>query len=173
MLNPRHFRQEVVRPTLQEMQMWSPAAEALLMGTAMQESRLEHLVQLDGGPARSFYQIEPPTAADIVYRYLERRPDAEEKFERAFRLVDSHDIDWSEVQLERIALALISDLRFATALARLRYRMVPAPLPEEDDVAGLARYWKQHYNTARGAGTEAEFISHYEELRAAERRAPR
>ena len=39
----------------------------------------------------------------------------------------------------------------------------PEPLPEAQDVEGLAEYWKQHFNTPRGAGTVTRFVAAYRE----------
>ncbi len=166
MINPNQLRTEIIRPTLKAMSMWSPAAENLLMGTAMQESVCgTYLVQI-GGPALGLFQIEPSTARDIVFRYLDLRPDLGDRFELGFQIVNSHEINWNNVSLDKVALKLISDLRFGTAVARMRYWMVPQPLPDADDVAGLAAYWKQHYNTPLGRSTEEEFIRNYKKVSA-------
>ena len=37
-LNPQQFRSLVIRPTLRRLDLWSEAAEELLLGTAIQES---------------------------------------------------------------------------------------------------------------------------------------
>lgn len=164
MINPAHFRSHVIAPVLRAMDMWSPAAENLLLGTAMQESRCgEYLVQI-GGPALGVFQIEPATAHDLIFRYLDRRPDLRRQFEISFRLLDSRPVNWTSFPHQRIAEKLITDLRFATAVARLRYWIVPEPLPAADDVEGLARYWKQYYNTHLGRGTEEEWINNYQKL---------
>lgn len=164
MINPAHLRSHVITPVLQAMDMWSPAAENLLLGTAMQESRCgEHLVQL-GGPALGIFQIEPATAHDLIFRYLDRRPDLRRRFERSFRLLDSRPVNWTSASPRDIADELITDLRFSTAVARLRYWIVPEALPAADDVGGLARYWKQYYNTHLGRGTEEEWMTNYNKL---------
>jgi hypothetical protein len=62
----------------------------------------------------------------------------------------------------RRAEEMVWDLKFAILLARLRYRVVPEKLPEADDLAGLARYWKKYYNTDLGAGTREQFVRSYE-----------
>lgn len=54
---------------------------------------------------------------------------------------------------------LITDLAYATAMARLVYYRRPEPLPEAHDLDGLARYWKAHFNTDLGAGTVEGFLS--------------
>ena len=49
-------------------------------------------------------------------------------------------------------------------MARAHYLRVPEPLPDAGDVEALAAYWKQHYNTPAGAGSEAEFIDNYQRV---------
>jgi hypothetical protein len=165
MINPSQLRYSIVMPTLVAMDMWSPAAENLLMGTAMQESRCgEYLVQIEG-PALGIFQVEPATADDIIFRYLQERPQLLRRFETAWRTLDSRPINWSGVKLGQVCDEIASNLRFATAVARIRYWMVPKPLPAAGDIAGLAAYWKAHYNTPLGRGTEAEFIKNYHKMK--------
>jgi len=51
---------------------------------------------------------------------------------------------------------LVHNLAYATAIARVIYWRRPEALPEA--AAGLAKYWKDHYNTHLGAGKEKDFI---------------
>jgi hypothetical protein len=165
MIDPAQLRHLVVVPTLHAMGMLSPAAENLVMGTAMQESRCgQYLAQL-GGPALGIYQVEPATADDIIFRYLRKHPDLLRQFEAGFRIVDKRPINWPGVTLDQVCQELITNLSFSTAVARIRYWMVPDPLPEPEDIAGLAAYWKAHYNTPLGRGTEAEFIKNYNTMK--------
>lgn len=149
MLHIPQLRQFVVRPVLQALNAHSTAAENLLIGTAVQESRLEYLHQLGNGPARGIYQMEPATRDDIWDNYLIYQPDLRGRIE-AFVLTqqDRHD-------------QLAWNLAYATAMCRAHYRRVKEALPNEDDIDGLARYWKRYYNTEQGAGTTAEFRDKY------------
>ncbi len=52
MLDPQHFLAYVVRPSLDSIGLWSPAAERLLLCTAITESQLTWLRQLCDGTAR-------------------------------------------------------------------------------------------------------------------------
>ena len=52
------LRQYVIRPTLKAINLWSIAAENLLLGTAAQESQLGHYLTQVKGPALGIYQIE-------------------------------------------------------------------------------------------------------------------
>ncbi|WP_425404641.1 hypothetical protein [Hwanghaeella sp.] len=140
------FARLVVRPALKTLDLWSPAAERLVLGTALVESNLDYIEQIGGGPALGFFQMEPDTANDIWRNYLAYRPDLLAKV----MVLSVSDID-------RTA-QLAGNAYFGAALCRVHYFRVPAALPAVNDSAGLAAYWKQHYNTAKGAGTPAKFL---------------
>ncbi len=147
MLDPQHFLAYVVRPSLDSIGLWSEAAERLLLGTAITESELTWLRQHGDGPARGVYQIEPATHDDIWANYLAYR---DELANRVARLA---------ARASPRAEQLTWNLGYATAIARLVYYRRPALLPPADDLAGLARYWKAHFNTALGAGTPEDFLT--------------
>ena len=56
MINIEHFKDEVVVPTLTELSMYSEAAVQLVIGTAIQESRLHYLKQIPSGIAKGVCQ---------------------------------------------------------------------------------------------------------------------
>ncbi len=149
-MDASQFRAEVVRPVLVHLGLHSAAAENLLVGTALHESGgLRWLRQLGGGPAFGVYQIEPATHDDIWRNYLRFRPRLNEQ---VARLAASEPTRPEQ---------LVTNLAYATAIARVHYLRVPAPLPDAGDLGGLARYWKRHFNPAKGAGTAAAFIDPY------------
>lgn len=140
---PSHFRQLIVRPSLHELGLYSPAAEELLLGTAAKESVFgTYLKQLGGGPALGVYQMEPATFYWLQDKWGEKYPIL------AFKSPEH----------------MIWDLKLATKAARLRYLVVKEPLPEAQDIVGLGKYWKQYYNTEAGAGTVEEFVESYNKL---------
>lgn len=149
MISPTDFRKEIVQPTLKSIAMHSDAAENLLVGTAVQESRLTFLRQIGGGPALGVYQIEPATRQDIYVNWLKYRPDVRDRVNRLAASGAMFDDQ------------LVFNLAYATAIARLVYYRQPDPLPAADDIDGLAGYWKQHFNTPLGKGTAAEFAENY------------
>ncbi len=161
------FREEIVAPTIRDLGMHSREAEDLLVGSGAHESMgFRHLRQSPRGPGVSPYQFEPWVAADVVVRYLDTRPDLRDRLEAAAWPLVSSRIDWKNLDLRDLRSKLICDLRFATAVARLRYWMIPEPLPRRlelpDDleyVTALGRYWKAHWNTELGAGTVDEFVA--------------
>ena len=143
------FRHDIVRPVIRHMDMWSPAAENLLVGTAIIESGLRYVRQLGGGPALGLFQMEPATHEDHWVRYLSRRAALAAKV--------AHYTGTSVIDPGR----LIWNMGYACAMARVHYWRRPEPLPHEDDIDSLAAYWKAHYNTAAGAGKATKFSTQY------------
>lgn len=157
-MNIEQLRDLVVVPTLKYFDMWSEAAEQLLIGTIMQESHGEYIQQLGGGPALGIYQMEPATHDDIWCNYLEYRPQAQESL---FSVMSCEAHDSAQIHGVPPADELISNLKYATLMCRLHYRRVPKPLPKGNDIKALAQYWKDHYNTIHGAGAVSEFIKNF------------
>ena len=105
---------------------------------------MRRLHQVDG-PALGIFQIEPATHADVWANYLAYRENL------AGRVAS---LASEQPRLDQ----LVWNLAYATAIARLIYYRRPEPLPAADDLAGLARYWKAHFNTALGAGSVEDFL---------------
>ncbi len=143
-----HFQRYVIAPTLlylhSEIAPRSVAAEELLLGTALAETGLEALVQEGGGPGLGLYQIEPATHDDVWANWLNSRPDARTLINmlRAGAW-DRH-------------AQLVTNLAYATAIARIIYCRSPKPLPAAGDTEAQAHYWVTEYNRG-GKGT----VEHY------------
>lgn len=155
MLSPRHLRLYVIRPTLAKLQLLTPAAEDLVLGTAIAESGLTALDQVTKpddatpGPAYGLWQMEEATHDDLWRSVIAYRPDRRAQVESLLGTFPS--------PLQQ----LVTNLAYAAAMCRLAYWRQPAALPVAGDLAGYARYWKAHYNTARGAGTIDGFMAKY------------
>lgn len=134
-MNPLEFYRYIIWPTLDDMKLGGDAACQLLLGTALVESNLEHLVQTGSGPARGVYQMEPATHDDIWENYLKHRPEHVMVMERylARRPPNASQLVWN--------------LGYATCMVRWHYRRVRPPLPAPGDIEAMAWYWKRWYNT--------------------------
>lgn len=157
-INAKQLRDLIVTPTLMTMgaQYASYHAVELLMGTAAQESLMGHyLHQLDGGPAVGIYQMEPETYLDILNHFVTYHDDVLWMLKRFGYAHDEGD----EVIRFEPAQRMVWDLQMATIFARLHYYRRPEPLPTTKD--GYAAYWKEHYNTHLGAGTNIEYLHNY------------
>lgn len=145
-INPNQLKMYVVRPTLQKLDLWSEAAENLLMGTAAQESQLGlYLHQVDG-VALGIYQMEPETHDDLWKNFLPSRP----------KLIAAI-LKFSKSNPEE----LVWNLAYATAMTRIHYLRISEALPAANDIKGLGLYWKKYYNTEFGKGTVQEFVNNY------------
>jgi len=143
------LRELVVRPTLKKLNLWSAAAENLLLGTAAQESLMgRHLKQIQG-PAIGIFGCEPATHQDIWDNYLIYKGNL---LGAVTKLTVLHMPRTEQ---------LIWNLYYATAICRIHYLRVADPLPHADDVAAMACYWKNHYNTHLGKGTVEEWVKSY------------
>ena len=150
---PDKFFYETIVPTLVKARLYSPVASFLLLGTALEESGIEHLKQLDGGPALGYYQMEPKTHDDIWENYLEYRPELAAKvreFVYGFGVVGEGGYQ-----------QLITNPPYSTIMCRVHYLRVKEALPEYGDIKGYASYWKKWYNTQLGKGSEASFVETY------------
>jgi hypothetical protein len=151
-LDVEQFRHAVVRPALQRVEAWSQAAENLVLGTALQESHLIYLRQLNNGPALGLFQMERATHNDIWDNFLTHRPDL---LKPAVRLVSYFSNDKPDAD------EMVWNLQYAAAMCRIRYARVADPLPHEGDPLSLARYYKANYNTPRGKATVEQALPHF------------
>lgn len=143
------FRELIIRPVHLAMgpEFSSLSAELLSYGTALTESDLSYLQQMGGGPALGLWQMEEATFLDHL-EYLERRPDLRDK-------VKPFALHWPPKVEE-----LPGNLYLGAAMTRIHYWRKRQPLPDPDDLAGLAHYWKTHFNTILGAGKISDFLAH-------------
>lgn len=134
----QQFR-DLIERVLAEHDLKSDAAVNLLLGTAAHESRFGTFLRQVRGPALGAFQMELGTFEWLRDKYSSRFP--------ALGWNMAKELEW--------------DLRLAILMARLRYLVVPTPLPQAGDLEGLANYWKQHYNTSAGKGKPEDFIAAY------------
>lgn len=147
-LDREQFVDLIIGPTLEALGLHSLSAIELLLGTALQESRLCWLHQLGGGPALGVYQMEPNTHKDIWENYLAYRPALAQRIPH-IGAMKPHP------------MMMVGNLWYATAMARIHYLRAPEALPAAGDLEGQAAYWKKYYNTELGAGTVDEYIRNW------------
>lgn len=142
-----HLR-ELIKTVLKDGNLDGPDATELLMMTAAVESSLGHfLEQLGEGPALGIFQMEPKTETDIWENWLQYRFDMANFIRSYIAPGGKEQLKWN--------------LAYQILMARIHYLRVPDPLPSKDDVFAMARYWKKHYNTYKGAGTIQDAVEAY------------
>lgn len=143
-VDPRQLIDYVIVPALKRIHPAIPfsiGAVKLVLGTAITESKLQYLDQIDKaakpGPAYGLWQMEKLTFDDHlrrmgpaiepgVYGYMSRIPIVS-------------DLHWN--------------LLLGAAMCRVHYWHTPDQIPAENDAVGMAELWKRRYNTVLGAGT--------------------
>ena len=139
----------IIRATLKQLGDWSPAAENLLLGTALQESGRD--ARLREGRRLGIYRISPATHRAVWDHYLLNDP---ELASRVRGLAGQHGF------LRDPHGELITNLKYATAIAWMIYRRRGRELPEAGDIAGLARHWHRHFQR-RTRGSMQAFVNGY------------
>tara|TARA_R100001510_G_C7655252_1_gene214327 strand:+ start:1583 stop:2068 length:486 start_codon:yes stop_codon:yes gene_type:complete len=127
-------------------------AMMLVYRTGLVESKYKYLSQKGSDIARGFWQCEPWVAVSLCKDYLQYRDSLMKKVADVCYLdwkyfTDPTEEDWKQI--------LTTNLTAGIILCRLHYWRVPKPLPSS--LEEQARYWKNWYNTAKGAGTTEHF----------------
>ncbi len=145
------FRIDIIRPVLQIVSLWSPSAENLLLGTALTESNLQIVKQING-QALSFYQIELATYMDVL-RYINLKNGSFKEHLLTACFLET----WPGPD------ALMWHMRLATIIARVKYLMSPLPLPAHDDALGMYELYKKVYNTSLGKANTTHAMPYFRE----------
>lgn len=152
-INTLQMRDLVIVPTTKYLNLCSDKSTNLLLGTCAQESGMGEYLKQIKGPALSPFQIEPDTH-NLVLNWL-AKVENQEKYpglvDKVHNLINPG---------QKITDQLITNLAYGCAIARVLYLSIAEPLPEADDVEGMAQYWKKYYNRG-GKGKVQEFIDNW------------
>lgn len=147
----------IIRPVLNALGAHSLAAERLLLMVAAHESGGFHYIAQVKGPALGIYQMEPVTHDCLWDNFLAYRERLRIK---VIEFVSCAGMPMS-VDARPPSTELMFSLAYATAMARCFFLRVPEPLPDADDLEGLARYAKKHWNTELGKARWEDYFSAY------------
>ena len=143
---------EIIKSTLEDIDLYSEDALNLIYNTGLVESRYMYLKQIKG-PAKGLFQCESWVAVDICNNYLKYRKDLMKKVARACNLewkyfLEPKESDWQFILTTNIAAQII--------MCRLHWRRVPKPLPKT--LEDQAYQWKKYYNSSKGKGSVEKFM---------------
>lgn len=139
----------VIRDTLNTLGENSLAAENLLLGTAAQESQMG--INLRENRHLGLYHITPATHRAIWDKYLIHNPDRASK---------TRGLAGQRSFLKSPHGELVTNLKYATAIAWLVYERTGKALPEADDIEGMARFWHKYFHPRPAVCYEA-FVANY------------
>lgn len=148
-LPANELRHKIIRTTLREMGEWTLAREYLLLGTAAQESGLGQ--SLKKGRRSGIYHISPSTHRVIWDRYLINEPELASTVRG---LASQHSF------LNDPHGELITNLKYASAIAWLIYKRSGHDLPKTSTLEDLAQFWHRRFRTQASAGVE-DFIANF------------
>ncbi len=147
MIDPFKLKTVYIEPVLEKIQMYSPAATMLLLGTCAAESDMgKHTKQIGGGPALGIFQMEPGTYYDICTNVI--------------------PVYWHKIHeciIPKSPTFLQYDLQLAIIMARLQYARFPERLPDAKDIFGQAKLYKLRYNSHLGKGTEEKYREKFDQ----------
>lgn len=156
---------DVLQPSIEKT---VESIEILLMVAAHESMGFKYNRQI-GGPALSFFQIEPATHRDLYINYLRYRPEL-------LKLVldgvpPQKLVEIAEGIKAPVDSWLVDDVVYAAKIARVVLYRVPDKLPKlkrdergqmsESFLIDLANYCKTHYNTVKGKATAMEYYQDY------------
>jgi hypothetical protein len=148
---PSELQHLVIRPTLEYLGEYSEDAETLLVATAAFESGMGF--RLKGDKKRlGVFQISPQSHQHIWDHYLAKDPDLASKI----RGLASQREFLSHPHAE-----LATNLSYNTAIAWMIYKRKGRPLPNRQDLAAVAKYWRSHFHS-RPQGSVEDFVKCYQ-----------
>ena len=128
-------------------------ARQLMLGTCATETNLGqdlrqggYSMQSDEG-AFGFWQMELSTCEDIWTRLIIKKPMLYCKMNKLLGVLSHKD-------------ALIGNIYYACAMARLQYARHKEPLPAADDLMAQGVYYKKYFN-GFGKGTHEKYVADY------------
>lgn len=150
-MNAQQLHDLIIKPTLQYMggRYYSKDAAMLLLATAAIESDCGYYIKQIDGPALGVWQMEPVTHNDI-WNNCDALTSKTLQRSVVFSLAAM-----GKCGDESLSCAPM----YACAMARLKYSMDRASLPDYNDVDSVYNYYKRVYNTHLGVSTKAKFIA--------------
>lgn len=145
----------LIREVLEPKGLYSTNAEELLVLTVATESLGGQYIYQTKGPARGMTQMEPATEHDLLTNFVFFKSELRDVLKQF--VVFNADGTYTK----RINDPLTYSLEYQILMARIHYLRKPGTIPPSTDVKGLAKYWKDHYNTKLGKGTVEEAMKKY------------
>lgn len=147
----KQFRSSIIQPALKNMNMYSADDEELLILTMATETLGGYYLFQHGGPALGIFQMEPATHEDIWRNYIAERPILLRQMQTLF----------SPGKPRPIPSTMVSDLNYATVMARLFYERVKENIPSKSDMEYQALFYKRYWNTSLGAADVKTVLQNY------------
>lgn len=147
-MNKQQFIKYVIDPTLKKLGLYSESASNLLTMIAAHESMKGHYIVQTTGQAKGLFQMEDATHDYLLSWVKSNKPELYKA------IVAMGDNDPS-------AMKMVTDLDYATAMARVFFLRFPEALPSGKDVDAMSAYAKRRWNTHMGKATPDDYKKAY------------
>lgn len=141
--------QYVIIPILDRLGVGGRDATCLMMVTGEIESGYKYINQLNNGPAKGFWQIEPTTHIDLWENFLRFNPKLASQISHITGIHPSKENH----------NALVWNLAYSLCMARMVYYRQDFHLPNFEDVTGMWNIYKTFYNSREGKSNFTQFVS--------------
>jgi hypothetical protein len=145
----------IILKTHEMLDIWAnPRAVELLLGTAATETNFGQVLRQEGysmssnSGAFGLYQMELDSHDDIWNNFLIYRSILKTKVQMILGCLNCKE-------------ALIGNLYYATAMARLQYLRHKESLPPVDDLKKQGDYYCRYFNSSKGKGTVDKYVTDY------------
>ena len=166
MLNISQVRKYIVKPSLEAIDLYSPVAENLVVGTGLVESDFYSIRQNNipetGG--LGIFQMEIATAEWMWFEKLPKRHKARQILIMNFLFPWINDPNPFVFKTNDLKNLLTGNLFFGAMMCRMRYYVSSIPFPKDpNDIKTLSLYWKKIYNasTSPNARPASDFVKKY------------
>ena len=149
MFDITQFREDILSPTLNALQIRDPFFLELLVFTCAVESAGGTYVKQVKGPALGIYQLEPATFTDCWVNYIVRKPD----------IINLLSLNLAVHRMPH-PIEMVTDLKLATAMAAMLYKQRKA-CPTTTVPADLWNIYKPLWNTDKGAAVKDTCLKAY------------
>lgn len=157
-ISPKELKNYVIRPTLESLGDYSPAAVNLLLGTAACESELGFHIQQGSGLrfGIGIYRIRATTHEYLWDNFLALQPELASKV----RGLASQQGFLSQPNAE-----LATNLSYSTAIAWLLYKQAGIKIPTKaNNTKLLATCWTDYYPSVVKHKQAEDFIERYQQV---------
>lgn len=147
-MNLKQYQRYIIRPSLEKIGLQSDEAERLLTMIVAHESGKGYYIMQTTGQAKGIYQMEDATHDHVLNWLHKNKP---ELYQQIVAMGDG----------QPSAMKMVTDLDYATAMARAYFLLFPEALPTGSDEE-LAEYAKKRWNTSAGKATPQDYLKAYQ-----------
>ena len=138
----------VIRVELERLEMASESAVVVLLMIAAHESGGFDPLMSHGGKALSYWQLDESQHNSVLEFVREQRPDWLAYLES---INPDLDAEW-----------LSENLRYSVCIAGIRLFMLGKPLPDVQNLVGIAQFANTYWNPHLGASSPENYLSAYQ-----------